>query len=118
MPNKPNLQPIIDLAATMTQQQYTDQVIALQCTIPDQLHRLIAVSEQISFSKTMSSVVGDAVIANHKQMLNLITALNECGDYSCAGDIISRFKYDIEMTKLFFEGVNLYLVDVYHTIFA
>lgn len=118
MPNKPNLQPIIDLTASMTQQHYADQVTALQCTIPDQLHQLIAVSEEIAFSRRMSSVIGDAVIANHKDMLNQITALNECGDYSRAGDIISRFKCDLEMTRLFFEGINLYLVNTYHTIFA
>lgn len=117
MPVKPDLQPIIELNAALISQHYPDQVTALQLTIPRQLQQLIDVSEQTTFSKAINTIVHNRVISSYRESLQKIQLLNETGDYSYASEFINTFRHEMEITRLFFEGIDKYLCEIYHTFF-
>jgi len=117
MPVKPDLQPIIELNDALLSQHYPDQVTALQLLIPQQLQRLITVSEQTVFSKAINTIVHSRIISCYRESLAKIQLLNEKGDYSYASEFIKTFRHDMEIARLFFEGINQYLSEIYHTFF-
>lgn len=118
MPFKPDILPIIKLAASASAQQYSDQQMALKVIIPRYLREIINLTENAVFSKPVALTVSRCIIQNHRELLSRIDLLNEQSDSSCTAEIINRFKHDVEMTRLFFEGINLYFDEVYSTFFS
>lgn len=118
MPLKPNILPIIRLAASASVQPCINQQVALKKIIPGYLQKLIYLSESTVFSKAVTSIVNQSIVEKHKKLLTRVNCMNEQNDYACADEVINCFKYDVEMTRLFFEGINLYFDEVCDTFFT
>lgn len=104
-----NLQQILSLSAAIAGEQYPDHVSALRLTIPTRLQTLISMSEQVSFTRPVRNLVNTRIIASYKETLAEIEGFNSKGDFSGAAELINWFRCEIEMARLFFEGLYRYI---------
>lgn len=103
------LQRILEFSHCIAAEQYDDDVSALQCTIPQKLKTLISLSEQVPFSMPVRNIVNERIITAYKETLLNIEIFTRHGDFSHASDIICDVKCEIEIARLFFEGIYKYI---------
>ncbi|PVD52425.1 hypothetical protein DC498_09975 [Terrimonas sp.] len=103
-----NLQQILSISSTLTKENYTDNIMALQLTIPARLKKLIAISEQTPLESEMRSLVEENLISSYKELLAEIMSFNRKPDQSKAKDLMNWLRCEIEMGMLFLEGIYRY----------
>ncbi|MFT3747347.1 MAG: hypothetical protein QM768_03485 [Agriterribacter sp.] len=103
-----NLQQILSISSTLTKENYTDNIRALQLTIPARLKKLIAISEQTPLNSEMYSLLHENVISSYKELLMEIMSFNNKPDQSKAKELMNWVRCEIEMGMLFMEGVYRY----------
>lgn len=103
-----SLQQILSLSSTLTKENYTDNISALQLTIPAKLKKLIAISEQTPLNSEMRDLVEENVISSYKELLKEIMSFNRKPDQSKARELMNWLRCEIEMGMLFMEGIYKY----------
>ncbi|MFT3945417.1 MAG: hypothetical protein QM763_00470 [Agriterribacter sp.] len=103
-----NLQQILSISSTLTKENYTDNISALQFTIPARLKKLIAISEQTPLDTEMRNLLQENVISSYKELLMEIMSFNRRPDQSKARELMNWVRCEIEMGMLFMEGIYKY----------
>ncbi|MCC6290054.1 MAG: hypothetical protein IT249_19410 [Chitinophagaceae bacterium] len=103
-----SLQQILLLSATLTKENYTDNINALKITVPAKLRKLIAISEQAPLDTEMRNLVEENVISSYKELLMEIARFNRTPNQPKAKELMNWVRCEIEMGMLFMEGIYKY----------
>lgn len=104
-----NLQQIVSFSNQIASEQYSNQAVALQQVVPGHLQALIQLAEEANFSRRIRMVVNDNIISSYRETLDEINLFNKTGRSSGAAELLNWFRCEIEMARIFFEGLYKYL---------
>ena len=103
-----NLQQILSVSSAITEEQYADHYTALNAILSDRLPRLIHCCQSAALSSRIQYVVNTRIVPSLHQTLDEIELFQMYGDHEKLPDFVSRIKCEIEMARIFFEGVYKY----------
>jgi len=105
------LQQILSVSSSITEEQYADHYAALNTILSDRLPRLIHCCQSARLSSPIQYVVNTNIVPSLHKTLDEIEFFRMYGDHTKLSDFVSRVKFEIEMARIFFEGVYRYFTD-------
>lgn len=103
-----SLQQILSVSSAITEEQYADHHTALSTILSDRLPRLIHCCQSAQLSSRIQYVVNTRIVPSLHKTLEEIELFQMYGDHAKLSDFVCRIKCEIEMARIFFEGVYRY----------
>lgn len=104
-----NLQHILFLSHRIVTQQYANHISALKNEVPSQLQTLIQLVQEANFSRPIRVVIEDNILPSFREKLAEIQHFNKKNNTSDAEELIRCCRSEIEIARIFFEGLYKYL---------
>ena len=106
-----SLQQILSVSSSITEEQYADHPTALNVILSDRLPRLIHYCQSAQLSSQIQYVVNTNIVPSLHKTLDEIALFQMYGDHTKLPDFVCRIKCEIEMSRIFFEGVYRYFTN-------